>query len=262
MERENFSNIQVEPLFNHPALKINAGENIIIAIADLHLGYECSLAKKGVLVKSRTGEILQTILEILDREKPDRLVMVGDIKDELFGASPGTARELELFFRKLQDSVENISVVKGNHDGRIEELIPEVVQMVGPRGGVIEEIGFFHGHSWPSVDVLESPLLVTAHNHPTFASILAGERYYYHPCWIRGKLNTEKVLEHYLKADRERIENAEIIVMPSLTKTGKGVVVNTERIFLGPVLANGLLCEKRSKAYLLDGTELGYLDGF
>lgn len=262
MARENISRVKVKPLFDVPALKINTGRSILIVVADLHLGYEHKLHKKGIVVKSRTGEILSSILTIVESEKPDRLVLVGDIKDDLFGADPGTARELELFFHKLKGSVENITVVKGNHDGRIEELLPDTFHKLGPRGGVIEGIGFFHGHSWPSVDVLESPLVVTAHNHPTFASILAGERYYYHPCWIRGKLDTQKVLEHYPEADHERMGKAEIIVMPSFTKTGKGVVVNTERIFLGPVLANGLLCEKHSRAYLLDGTELGYLDGF
>ena len=249
-------------MFNHPALKINTGEKTIIAIADIHLGYERSLGKKGIIVKSRTGEILLTILKILEQEKPNYLVMVGDIKDELFGASPGTAREMELFFHKLQGSVKNIIVVKGNHDGRIEELLPDTIQMVGPRGWIVEGIGFFHGHSWPSADVLESPILVTAHNHPTFASILAGERYFYHPSRIRGKLDAVKAIEHYPEAKRDRIENAEIIVMPSFTKTGKGVVVNKDRVFLGPVLGNGFLCEKLSKAYLLDGTDLGYIDGF
>ena len=84
MEREISLNTQIEPLFGIPALKIITGDIIIIAIADLHLGYERSLSKKGVVVKNRTGEILHTILDILNREKPDRLVMVGDIKDELF----------------------------------------------------------------------------------------------------------------------------------------------------------------------------------
>ncbi|MDP6157042.1 MAG: metallophosphoesterase [Candidatus Thermoplasmatota archaeon] len=262
MKRENISNLIVEPLFNVPALKIKTERNIIIAIADLHIGYEHSLGKKGIIVKSKTGEILNVILKILVREKPDRLVMVGDIKDELFGASPGTARELKLFFSKLRESVEDITVVKGNHDGRIEDLLPDTIRMVGPKGGIVEGIGFFHGHSWPSADILECHLVVTAHNHPTFASILAGERYFYHPCWIRGKLDGLKALEHYPEGGRERIENASFIVMPSFTKTGKGVVVNNERIFLGPVLANGLLCEGSSRAYLLDGTELGYLDQF
>lgn len=60
---------------------------------------------------------------------------------------------------------------------------------------------------------------------------------------MRGKLDAGKVIEHYPDADAVNIAEGEFILLPSFTKTGKGVVVNGDRSFLGPVLSNGLLSE-------------------
>jgi len=251
--------VECEPVFGKPVLKITSGNRKIIAIADIHLGYEAGLLKKGLIVKSRVDEILDEILDVLTCEKPDRLVIVGDLKDELFGASAGTEYRLTRFFARLEEAVGNITVVKGNHDGRIEDVLPEDVTLIGSRGGVVENVGFFHGHSWPLAEVLEAPLVVSAHNHATFSSILAGEKYFYHPCWVRGKLDAKKVMEHYPDADQMKIAEGEFILLPSFAKTGKGVVVNGDGSFLGPVLFNGLLSEGDARVYLLDGTDLGCL---
>jgi len=251
--------LESEPIFGKPILKITSGNRKIIALADIHLGYEAGLLKKGLIIKSKIDEILDEILEILISEQPDHLIIVGDLKDELFGAGAGTEYRLTRFFSKLGEEVEKITVVKGNHDGRIEDVLPEDAALIGSRGGIVENVGFFHGHSWPLAEVLEAPLVVTAHNHATFSSILAGEKYFYHPCWVRGKLDANKVTEHYPDADPKKMAEGEFILLPSFAKTGKGVVVNGDGSFLGPVLSNGLLVEGDARVYLLDGTDLGCL---
>jgi len=248
-----------EPVFGKPILKIESAGRKIIAVADIHLGYEAGLLKKGLIIKSRVDEILDEILDVLACEKPDHFIIVGDLKDELFGTGAGTEYRLTRFFSRLENAVGKITVVKGNHDGRIEDVLPADVELIGFRGGVVENVGFFHGHSWPLAEVLEAPLVVTAHNHATFSSILAGEKYFYHPCWVRGKLDAKKVMEHYPDADPVKIAEGEFILLPSFTKTGKGVVVNGDGSFLGPVLSNGLLLEGDARVYLLDGTDLGCL---
>lgn len=248
-----------EPVFGKPILKITSGKKKIIAVADIHLGYEAGLLKKGLIIKSRVNDILDEIVEILTSEKPDHFIIVGDLKDELFGTGAGTEYRLMRFFSRLGAMAGKITVVKGNHDGKIEDVLPEDVELIGSRGGVVENVGFFHGHSWPLAEVLEAPLVVTAHNHATFSSILAGEKYFYHPCWVRGKLDAEKVLAHYPEANTAKIAEGEFILLPSFAKTGKGVVVNGDSSFLGPVLSNGLLSEEDAKVYLLDGSDLGCL---
>jgi len=72
-------------------------------------------------------------------------------------------------------------------------------------------------------------------------------------------LDEKKVTEHYPDADPMKIAEGEFILLPSFTKTGKGVVVNGDGSFLGPVLSNGLLLEEDARVYLLDGTDLGFL---
>jgi len=64
---------------------------------------------------------------------------------------------------------------------------------------------------------------------------------------------------HYPDADPVKIAEGEFILLPSFAKTGKGVVVNGDGSFLGPVLSNGLLSEGDARVCLLDGSDLGYL---
>lgn len=260
MTEEGIERPRAEPVFGKPALKIYSGRMALVAIADLHIGHEYSLLKKGVTVKSRVDEILRDISDIVLQEKPYRLVIVGDLKDELFRTGPGTEHQLRRFFSKICSIVGKVTLIKGNHDGQIEALLQGEVELIGPKGGMFHDVGFFHGHAWPLPDVMECPLVVTAHNHPTFGSILGGEKDYHYPCWIRGKWDAEAVKAHYPGTDPEKVSVGEIIVLPSFTKIGKGVVVNRGTSFLGPVLSNGLMDIGRSKAYLMNGTELGGLN--
>lgn len=262
MAGSNELKITAQPLFGKPALLIKSGESRILAVADLHIGSEYGLMEKGVVPRSGFQGRLADIGSILDAERPGHVVLLGDVKDTLFIPGPGTSRQLVELMEELDTNSRSVVVVKGNHDGRIEELLPEEVVVTGAGGGLIEGVGFFHGHSWPKEDVMKAPLVVTAHNHQTFGSVLSGERDHHHPCWIRGGWDPARVREYYPDIDGEMLSMSEIIVVPAFVQTGKGVVVNREPIFLGPVLRKGLLDRNRSRVYLLDGTYLGKLGEF
>lgn len=258
-EEDDKVGMKYDPLFNIPALRIVRGKKTILALADLHFGLEYGYLGKGVTVKGRFDESLERIIDILDAIEADKVLLVGDVKDDLFGTGRGTLFQLGMFFDALTERSRKVVMVKGNHDSRIEDILPGHIRLLGPRGGVVDGIGLFHGHSWPRADILKAPLVLTAHNHPTFASVLGGNRYHYHRCWLRGKLDEERVSERFPQADPEKVRRGEFIVMPAFTSMGKGVVVNGDGVFLGPVLANGLLAEENTRVYLLDGTDVGTL---
>ncbi|MDQ1282572.1 MAG: uncharacterized protein QG666_361, partial [Euryarchaeota archaeon] len=52
----------------------------VLVAADIHLGLEHELMLGGICIPSQTEKILSRMLSYLDEIKPDRLVLLGDIK--------------------------------------------------------------------------------------------------------------------------------------------------------------------------------------
>ena len=112
---------------------------------------------------SQTPKLLNKLIAIIVKFKPDQLVILGDIKYTIVSSEWGEWRDVPDFFAKLQSYVGNISVVRGNHDGNIEPLLPENVKLLPATGEVIGDVGVFHGHKWPSPVLLGCKTLVMGH---------------------------------------------------------------------------------------------------
>jgi len=65
----------------HPALVINGNEKSLV-IADLHLGFEAKLSSNNIYLGKNTSvaETAKDIEKILDKTKPESLILLGDIK--------------------------------------------------------------------------------------------------------------------------------------------------------------------------------------
>ncbi len=142
-----------QPLPNK-ALKI--GNNLIIA--DLHLGYEESLAKEGAYLPKAFHEMISSLKTMLQKEKPKRLIINGDLKHSFI---PFRREKLELraFFEEISPLVNEIVVVKGNHDVGIvwiKELGVEVVDELEIGGWKI-----VHGHK-----LVKGSKFIIGHEHP------------------------------------------------------------------------------------------------
>jgi metallophosphoesterase superfamily enzyme len=78
----------ITPVFDAPLLLVEGDERVLVA-ADLHLGLEHELWLGGVSIPSQTEKILARLLGFLAEIKPDRLLLLGDLKqrsqDELAG---------------------------------------------------------------------------------------------------------------------------------------------------------------------------------
>ena len=54
-----------------------------LVIADLHIGYEEALNKQGVLVPRRQFELtVERLKKLLEKTKPTRIIVLGDLKHE------------------------------------------------------------------------------------------------------------------------------------------------------------------------------------
>src|SRR5512136_3392804 len=109
-------------LLPQPAALIKNGVKKTLVIADPHLGWEMSLQEKGIHVPSQTPKLLQKLVTLLDQEKPDVLLIVGDIKYSVVASEPGEWHDVPDFFSEVKKHVDEIGIVRGNHDANLEPM--------------------------------------------------------------------------------------------------------------------------------------------
>ncbi len=247
------------PIRNVPALMIKSGKERSLIVADLHLGIEWELANKGVSLPSQTPKVKERLLKLIKRRMPNRLILLGDVKHNVPIASWQEWHELPSFFGELTTIV-RVEIMRGNHDGGLEGMVPQGIKIHGARGIVLgkrKRVGLMHGHTWPSPELFNTKLLVTAHNHPAveFRDEIGGRTT--EPIWLRAKLDASK----FPKKIKGQIngELPELLVMPAFNELVGGAAVNRRipKELIGPMFKAGAVELEKAEAYLLNGTFLG-----
>lgn len=139
-----------------PQKAIKLGNTLIIA--DLHLGFEESLAREGAYLPKAFDEMVSSLKGLLIKEKPKTLIINGDLKHSFI---PFKRERLELraFLEEIFPLVSKIIVVKGNHDvgiSWIKEFGVEIVEKLEIKGYTIT-----HGHQ-----LIEGEKFIIGHEHP------------------------------------------------------------------------------------------------
>ncbi len=149
-----------------PALAFTVEGRRLLVVADLHLGLEDELGLRGISVPGLSERIADRLLGLVGRERPDELVILGDLKHGVGPPSRSTALTIRRLVGELSGRGVEVTLVKGNHDGGIEAYLPQSVRVVGPRGYRVGKAGLVHGHSWPLEEVLSAGLILAGHIHP------------------------------------------------------------------------------------------------
>ncbi len=235
-----------------PLLRAENRERTLV-LADIHLGYEAGLRRRGVVVPSQTRGLLDRLLAAVERERPDRLVVLGDVKHTVPGASGQERAELPGFFRELRERVP-VEVVPGNHDGRLADLLGNGVPVAPMTGQVVDGVAYMHGHTWPTPSILRSRVLVLGHDHLVveLRDEVGGRQR--ERVWIRTRLDPERLPPRLRPHARRKME---VILAPAYNGILGGVPVNGGGGFMGPLLRCGAVDVPNGEAHLLDGTYLG-----
>jgi len=243
--------MQLLPIFGAPLL-LAEGEQRVLVAADLHIGIEHELWLEGVSVPSQTGKMLERLLGCLDEIRPDRLLLLGDVKHNVPRTSWQERREVPDFLSRIAGKVK-VDVVPGNHDGDLADLAPPGVRMRPSSGFVLDGVGYFHGHTWPDERVMRAKSLVAAHLHPAVRLVDRLGHSPTSPVWVRARLRREAVEEHYGFSAQ-----TEIIVAPAFNPLCGGLPLNEPvEDMRGPLLAMADI--EAARIYLLDGTDIGLL---
>jgi len=248
----------VEPVSDAPAAVVDAGGARLLAVADYHAGIEAALRSDGVELDSAAARRRGRLLRLVAEADPDRLVILGDLAHAIGDPRDAERAELEALFDALDLPV---TLVKGNHDGDVEGVLTDLdaeVTITPGYGTRIGEVGFAHGHTWPSPDVLAAATVCTAHEHPVvrLEDEVGGDRR--ERAWLRGRLNLAPFRAFH--DDVEVEGEGELVVFPAFNDRSGGTWVNVAgQEFLSPFLPDGLANDE-AEAYLLDGTRLGRYD--
>jgi hypothetical protein len=118
-------------------------------------------------------------------------------------------------------------------------------------GLIVDDVGFVHGHTWPSPEVMACDTLVMAHNHPAVMFRDGVGRQTNEPCWFRGVFK-ESSNDRYPALPRV------FMVVPAFNRMLGGSPVNViDEDLLGPILNSDMLDLDNAHLYLLDGIDLG-----
>lgn len=260
-----------------PAMLLENGERVLVA-SDFHLGLEYELAKMGINIPYQTERILGELLSLIKEHNPERLLLIGDIKHGVPITSFQESREIQRFFSALLDKVKAIDVIRGNHDGNLQQLVPEGVVIHPSRGLILGDnykVAAFHGHAWPSPKLMGSDLMILGHNHPTILlrtplGIRTSQR-----VWVKGGCSGASLARAFLERAglspgddpinafgsrfKVDVKDPEVILMPAFNDLLGGLPINSEppENLLGPLLRSGAINIDDFEVYLLDGTYLG-----
>lgn len=204
-------------------LGLYVGELDVLAVADLHIGYEEALAEQGVyLPPLQVGEIKRVLREMVDACGAGRLVIVGDVKHEFGDISRQEWREtLDVLRFLLEDVGVRVEVVRGNHDNYLV--------------GVLRRLGvpfhdpylregrwlFFHGHRPLPVEGFSGGVerVVMGHEHPAIV--------------LRDELGARLKLKAFLVGE---YMGRRVYVLPAVSPLMPGSEVNVGRELMSPLL--------------------------
>ena len=271
----------ITPLIPYPAALVKTRKTRTMVIADLHIGWEIALSEKGIHIPSQTPKLLQKLKNLMLTYVPEKLLILGDVKHTVAGAEIGEWHDIPDFFVELKRQKKEICVIRGNHDGNLEPLLPENIKILPATGSIVGEVGLFHGHRWPSPALLKCKTLMMGHVHPIVAFRDPAGFRITRQVWVKVDCDGTKLAETLLRRSRTKIEKnvettfrkrygikpqtSQLFIMSSFNEFLGGRPLNsrqpcgTTRI-VGPVLRSKAVDMKNAEIYLLDGTFLGTLN--
>lgn len=199
-------------------------------MADLHMGIEREYWRAGIRASGlsrKAGELLETVIK---KTKPKKIIIAGDLKHNVPDFTTREAEEVRRVVEFLASQGE-LLIIKGNHDGDLEKIIPWA--NIVPGYGTLEgNVYILHGHARPSDEIFDAAAIVMGHIHPAI------------------------VLEHKFGRQVEKVfltakwRDIPVIVLPAFSPLITGMdVANTENL-IGPTAKEF----EQVDAFLLDGT--------
>jgi putative SbcD/Mre11-related phosphoesterase len=239
--------VQTRPIQSQPALILEEEKKRYLVVTDLHIGFENTFLSNEIHVepKELVQEAIDSLLSIIESEKPDALVLLGDVKSGIDFISKVEWQAVPLFF-EIGKKIETI-IIPGNHDSNIQKLLPEGVTLVSSSGLVIGDTLLTHGHTMPSENLSYINKIVMGHVHPVFfqeGSVVDGQR-----VWV--SIRAEK--NQLFPSSKGTLE---IIILPAFNRYFYATHKKYYKKSISPILQS-IKNFQSAKIVTLDGSIIG-----
>ncbi len=184
----------------------------ILAVGDLHLGYDESLRQRGLEVPlGQFEEVCDELGKIMDNIKArfgkvEQVIFLGDVKHHFgfLATEKNEIRNLISFLRKKGIEEKNIVFIRGNHEKneRNEKLVDFYI---------VKDMVFIHGNR-EFIEIFDKTinLIVMGHMHPTVTlADKSGVKKEKYKCFLVG-----------------RFKKKDAVVLPSFISATEGVSLN------------------------------------
>jgi len=228
-------------VYDEPAMIAKAGGTDYLVIADLHIGMELGLSKKGIHLYNATDRIADRIKKIMKDFKLKRIIMLGDIKESILYPDAAEINLLKNFFRELAGF--ETTIIAGNHDAHLAEIIDHETK----KELIIGSFGFIHGNRIPSGEMMRVSYLISAHDHIAVRKIDRNGAVYEQKEWTIYKASK--------KDDRIINKNIKLISMPAFNDLIIGTSVDSGTTH-NPLLSNKLFDSRSLELYNLLGQKM------
>ncbi|MFA5311976.1 MAG: metallophosphoesterase [Methanomassiliicoccales archaeon] len=149
-----------------------------IVIADLHIGLESALEADGLhFPRFQTEDMRESLIEIMDRYSPKRVVILGDLKHDFSRNVGQELAEVTSVLSLLKESAE-VCLARGNHDNYLVNIAFKLGIEV-EESFIIGGISMMHGHVRS-----DARPLVIGHEHPSVKVFDEVRAYVRLPCFL------------------------------------------------------------------------------
>jgi len=269
-------------LIDEPAIIVE-NEKKTLVIADLHLGIESEFREKGINIGSQTEKLLDRAIKCLTATEPDAIILLGDVKHSVPKMLYTDRKEVPYFLAQIAEYAP-VYIVKGNHDSRIDELLPtptvlgaseldyssrsprHEIYLKGREGFLFDHVGYTHGHSWPAQELFAAEYILIGHNHPQIRLVSSGSPRYLskstEQVWITARCDYEMIKKRSptrISKEVPTLTQPQVIIVPAFNELCGGLTFNRskdESELLGPI-SSKLLSLDAMEVHLLDGTYIG-----
>ncbi len=199
-------------------------ETDAVVIADLHLGLESLMADSGVYMpKVQLEEAKADITALLEDTGADRIIVLGDVKHEFSETSYGEREEVQDLLDMLAGEVDEVLLVKGNHDNYLIYAVEEYDNVELSEYFIRSGAVFVHGHEVvENLETREADYVVMGHEHPALT--------------LKDEIGVAEKLPAFLYGEMRDGRN--ILVLPAFSALAEGSQINRidEDELLSPVL--------------------------
>jgi putative SbcD/Mre11-related phosphoesterase len=254
-------------LENWPAILIEKPRPAIV-ISDVHFGFEAELGDKGIRVPSQTWKITELLIKLIEEQNPQEIIILGDLKHKIPVSSSIEWEEMPRAIEKIRETGVEVILVPGNHDGGIKKILGNTVRYAPSSGLLIEgerRIFMYHGHRWPSIDIVKSDIVFMGHLHPMINLRTDVGSIIKKPVWMLIEGDKRNLVKTFREKYGIRLKGRgriNLIIMPAFNPILTGISVNNIKPEdkLWPLIRTNSFSISLAEIILLSGQNLGRLE--